>query len=111
METGTIQRLETVVESITVQRARFNRRKRKYAWLEHHSVCNTDCGRCNWEKLFGRTQTTKEANQSYDMRCKCVECSMKFGRNHYFCNDFSLGSVQNCHDLYHKKYHGKTIDT
>ena len=110
VEPGTIQWPETVVESITVQRARFNRRKRKYAWLEHHSVCNTDCRRCNWEKLPGRTQTTKEANQSYDTRYKCVECSMKFGKDHYFCNDFSNGVTRNCHDLYHKKYHGKIID-
>ena len=36
VETGTIQP-DDAVESIEVQRARFNRRKRKYAWLEHHS--------------------------------------------------------------------------
>ena len=57
----------------------------------------------------GRTQTTKEANRSYDTRCKCVECSIQFGKDHYFCNDFSLGITRNYHDLYHKKYHGKTI--
>ena len=38
VETGTIQPAATAVETIAVQRARFNRRKRKYAWLEHHSM-------------------------------------------------------------------------
>ena len=58
--------------------------------MEHHSVCNKDCGRCNWSKYPGRKRTTKEANRSYyDTRYKCVECSMRFGKDHYFCNDFS----------------------
>ena len=114
VETGTIQLAATAVESvesITVQRARFNRRKRKYSWLEHHSVCNIYRGRCNWENCPGRTRTTKEANRSYDTRYKCIECSMKFGKDQYFCNDFSNGVTRNCHDLYHKRYHGKSIDT
>ena len=38
METRTIQ-TDNAVERITVQRARFNRRKRNYIWLEHHSLC------------------------------------------------------------------------
>ena len=111
VETGTIQPAATAVETIAVQRARFNRRKRKYPWLEHHSMCNTDRGRCNWENCPGRTRTTKEANRSYDTRYKCIECSMKFGKDQYFCNDFSKGVTRNCHVLYHKKYHGKDIDT
>ena len=111
VETGTIQPAATAVETIAVQRARFNRRKRKYAWLEHHSMCSKDRGRCNWENCPGRTRTTKEANRSYDTRYKCIECSMKFGKDQYFCNDFSNGVTRNCHDLYHKKYHEKTIDT
>ena len=36
--------------------------KRKDAWSEHHSVCNIDRGRCNWENCPGRKRTTtKEA--------------------------------------------------
>ena len=46
VEEGTIQPPETVVESIAVQRARFNRRKRKYTWLEHHSRCTVKRGKC-----------------------------------------------------------------
>ena len=109
VETGTIQPPETAVESLTMQRHQFNTRKRKYAWLEHHSMCNKYRGRCNWENCPERKQTTKEANQSYDTRYKCIECNMRFGKNQYFCNDFSNGITRNCHDLYHKKYHGKTI--
>ena len=45
------------------------------------------------------TNNNREANISYD-------------HNRYtFCNYFSLGVTRNCHDLQHKKYHGKTIDT
>ena len=107
---GTIQPPETATEALTMQQHRFNTWKRKYVWLEHHSMCNKDRGRCNWEKCPGRKHTTKEANQSYDTRYKCVECSFQFGRNQYFCNDFSNGVTRNCHDLlYHKQYHGKTI--
>ena len=91
VEEGTIQPAPTAVESIAVQRARFNRRKRKYAWLEHHSRCSQDRGRCNWENCPGRTRTTKEANRSYDTRYKCIECSMKYGKDQYYCNDFSNG--------------------
>ena len=47
----------------------------------------------------------------YTTHYKYIECSMKFGKTHYFCNDFSLDDTRNCHDLYHKKYHGKEIDT
>ena len=36
---------------------------------------------------------------------------MQFGTDHYFCNDFSQDDTRNCQDLYHKKYHGKDIDT
>ena len=54
VETGTIQPPQTAVESIAVQRARFNRRKRKYAWLEHHSRCTVKRGKCKWEQCPGR---------------------------------------------------------
>ena len=111
VEQGTLQPPETSIESLTMQRHQFNTRKKKYTWLEHHSVCNKDHGRCNWEKCPGWNQTTKEANRSYDTRYKCVECSMRFGKDHYFCNDFSLDVTRNCNDLYHKKYHWKDIDT
>ena len=36
---------------------------------------------------------------------------MKYGKDQYYCNDFSNGVTRNFHDLYHKKYHGKEIDT
>ena len=41
---------------------------------------------------------------------KCVQCSLQFGKDQYFCNDYSLGAIHNCHDLYHKKYHGEDVD-
>ena len=43
---GTIQPAATEVESITVQRAKFNRQKRKFDWLEHHySKCTVKRGK------------------------------------------------------------------
>ena len=119
VETGTIQLAATAVESvesITVQRARFNRRKRKYTWLEHHSCCTVKRGKCKWEQCPGRdrdnlTDRDRPVRVSYHTHYKCVQCSMKFGTDHYFCNDYSKHDTRNCHDLYHKKYHGKEIDT
>ena len=53
VEEGTIQPPETAVESLTMQRHRFNTRKRKYAWLEHHSKCTVKRGKCKWEQCPG----------------------------------------------------------
>ena len=53
VESGTIQPPETAVESLTMQRHRFNTRKRKYAWLEHHSKCTVKRGKCKWEECPG----------------------------------------------------------
>ena len=39
----------------------------------------------------------------YTTHYQCIECSLKFGTNQYFCNYFSLSAVQNCHNLYHKQ--------
>ena len=50
---GTIQPPETAVESLTMQRHRFNTRKRKYAWLEHHSKCTVKRSKCKWEECPG----------------------------------------------------------
>ena len=116
VEEGTIQPAPTAVESIAVQRARFNRRKRKYAWLEHHSHCTVQRGKCKWEECPGRdreelTDRDRPVRKSYLTHYKCIECSMQFGKDQYFCNDFSNGVTRNCHDLYHKKYHGKDVDT
>ena len=115
VEQGIIQP-DDAVESIAVQRARFNRRKRKYAWLEHHSRCTVKRGKCKWEQCPGRdreelTDRDRAVRKSYLTHYKCVQCSMKFGKDHYFCNDFSNNDTRNCHDLYHKKYHGKDVDT
>ena len=46
----------------------------------------------------------------YTTHYQCIECSLKFGTNQNFCNYFSLSAVQNCHNLYHKKYYGKKLD-
>ena len=54
MEEGTIQPPATAVESLTMQRHRFNTRKRKYAWLEHHSKYTVKRGKCKWEERPGR---------------------------------------------------------
>ena len=115
-EEGTIQPAAAAVESVTVQRARFNGRKRKHAWLEHHSRYTVKRGKCKWEQCPGRdreelTDRDRSVRVSYHTHYKCVQCSMKFGKDQYFCNDFSNGVTRNCHDLYHKKYHGKEIDT
>ena len=113
VETGTIQPAATAVESIPVQRARFNRRKRKYTWLEHHSRCTVKRGKCKWEDCPGWNRNLidrgKTVRKPYSTHYKCVECSMKFGTDHYFCNDYSKHDTRNCHDLYHKRYHGKDI--
>ena len=116
VEEGTIQPAATALESLTMQRHRFNIRKRKYAWLEHHSKCTVKRGKCKWEECPGRdreelTDRDRSVRVSYHTHYKCVQCSMKFGKDQYFCNDFSNGVTRNCHDLYHKKYHGKEIDT
>ena len=112
VKAGTIQPDKTSVENITVQGAQFNRRKRKYAWLEHHYPCCTvKRGNRKWEQcpgpscddLIGRNRPVRKP---YLIHYKCVQCSLGFGTDHYFCNDFSLGDTRNCYDLYHKKYHG-----
>ena len=84
VEEGTIQPPATAVESLTMQRHRFNTRKRKYAWLEHHSKCTVKRGKCKWEECPGRdreelTDRGKAVRVSYHTHYKCVQCSMKFG--------------------------------
>ena len=115
VEQGTLQLDDHAVESIAVQRARFNRRKRKYAWLEHHSRCTVKRGKCKWEECPGWNRNLidrgKTVRKPYSTHYKCVQCSMKFGSDHYFCNDYSKHDTRNCHDLYHKRYHGKDVDT
>ena len=98
-----------------MQRHRFNTRKIKYTRLEHHSCCTVKRGNCKWENCPGWNRDDlkckgKTVRKPYSTHYKCVQCSMKFGTDHYFCNDFSHGDTRNCHDLYHKKYHGKIID-
>ena len=108
VEQGTLQLDDHAVESIAVQRARFNRRKRKYAWLEHHSRCTVKRGKCKWEECPGWNRNLidrgKTVRKPYSTHYKCVQCSMKFGSDHYFCNDYSKHDTRNCHDLYHKRY-------
>ena len=55
-EDGTIQSAATALESLTMQRHRFNTRKRKYAWLEHHFKCTVKRGKCKWENCPGRNR-------------------------------------------------------
>ena len=108
VEEGTIQPAATAVESLTMQRHRFKTRKRKYAWLEHHSKCTVKRGKCKWEECPGWDRNLidrgKTVRKPYSTHYKCVQCSMKFGSDHYFCNDFSNNITRNCHDLYHKRY-------
>ena len=105
VESGTIQPPETAVESLTMQRHRFNTRKRKYAWLEHHSKCTVKRGKCKWEECPGLsrdnlTDRGKAVRVPYKTHYKCVQCSMKFGKDQHFCNDFSNNDTRNCHDLF-----------
>ena len=86
------------VESITMQRAKFNRQKRKFDWLEHHhSKCTVKRGKCKWDqcprwKRDDLKCDDKTAWKPYVTHYECVECSMKFGTDRYFCNEFSLNS-------------------
>ena len=90
VETWAIQP-EGSSESTTVQQFRFNKWKRKYSWLEHHLVCALDHGRCKWEKCPGKKQINmKEGKISYGARYTCVQCSMDFGKDQYFCNDYNV---------------------
>ena len=116
---GTIQPPETAsstcVESITMQWFQFNTREIKYAWLEHHPKCTVKRGKCRWEQcpwLSGDnlTDRNRPVRASYHTYYRYIQCSMQIGKPHYFCNDFIFVDTRNCHDLYHKKYHGKTID-
>ena len=103
-QAGTIQTTQKAVESLIIHCFWFNIQKRKYAWLEHHSDCALDYGRCKWEKCPRRKRiNTKEADRSCDTRYKCVQCSMEFRKDWYFCNDYTLGAVWNCRDFYHTK--------
>ena len=73
-------------------------------------------GKYKWEQCPGRdreelTDRDRSVQVIYHTHYKCVQCSMKFGKDHYFCNDYSKHDTRNCHDLYHKKYHGKDVDT
>ena len=73
-------------------------------------------GKCNRENCPGRnrddlTDRNRPVRKSYLTHYKFIQCSMQFGTDHYFCNDFSQDDTRNCQDLYHKKYHGKDIDT
>ena len=53
---GTIQPAATAIQSITVQRVQFNRQKRKYAWLEHHSKCTVKRGKYKYEQAVPRIE-------------------------------------------------------
>ena len=82
VEEETIQP-DHAVERIAVQCARFNRRKRKYTWLEHHSRCTVRRGKCKWEQCPGWDQDNLKCNDKtvqkpYSTHYKCVQCSMKF---------------------------------
>ena len=87
-------------QRVSVQRARFNRQKHKFAWLEHHSLCHSCCtvkrGKFKWERCPGLsrddlTDRNKPVCVPYHRYYKCVQCSLQFGKDHYFCNAFSLG--------------------
>ena len=91
VETGTIQPPETAVESLTIQRFRFNTRKRKYSWIEHHSVCNKDRGRCNhYFCNYFSTTITITISRNYEItsvlyvfyyHCRCLLLSSSL---HFF---------------------------
>ena len=97
-------------ESIIVQRARFNRWKRKYFWLEHHLLCNKKKGRCRSENCPGLnrvlTDRVKKIKEPLDTRYQCMlQCSLQFASPTHFCdNEYGRsGQIRNCHDLYHTK--------
>ena len=82
--------------------------------LEHHSKCTVKRGKRKWEQCPGLsrdnlTDRNRPVHVLYHTHYKCVQCSMQFGKAHYFCY-FFVDDTRNRHDLYHKKYHGKTID-
>jgi hypothetical protein len=107
----------TLLKKRSIIQHRFNTQKRKYAWFEHHSCCTVKHGKCKWEQCPGLSRDNlTDRNRPvlcvpYHTHHKCIQYSMQFGKAHYFFNGFSLDDTRNCHDLYHKKYHGKEIDT
>ena len=114
VEEGTIQPAPTAVESIAVQRARFNRRKRKYAWLEHHSRCTVQRGKCKSEQCPGWKRDDLKCNDKavrkpYSTHYKCVQCSMQFGTEHYFESSLPSTSVKGSTICVQSKWRNQTI--
>ena len=116
---GTIQPAAAAVESITMQRARFNIRKRNYAWLEHHSKCTVKRGECTWEQCPGLsrdnlTDRNRSVQKSYLTHYyKFIQCNFQFEKDHYYT--FAMNLVSMIPEIAMicttKKYHGRTIDT
>jgi len=82
--------------------------------MNHHSCVQDKPGICKWENYPGGkrklTDRGRDVVKAYPTQMKCIECTFNFNSNTYFCNDYSMGRVRRCHDLYHQKYHRKEVD-
>ena len=68
-----------------------------------------------WEDCPGKKRKLidrgRDVVKPFTTRIKCIECTFNFNSNTYFCNDYSRGGqIQQCHDLYHRRYHCKDVD-
>ena len=83
--------------------------KRKHPWRVHQSMATNKRKRCCWKDCPGRTE---QADQNpYKTIMKCEECSIKEGRDMYFCNTAKKGKEYHCHTAYHTKYHKKKFNS
>ena len=102
----------TTAKNYWHQGKRMNKKKKSYLWYTHHSECQEGRpGVCSYEDCLGRQRVfyrrgVQRAPRPHDTRYKCIECSIEYKTDMYFCNHIPKNETKalRCHLLHHKKY-------
>eukprot|EP00956_Cyclotella_meneghiniana_P038739 scaffold159386_cov22-Cyclotella_meneghiniana.AAC.1 len=85
-------------------------KQKKHQWRMHQSTPHVTKGRCSWSKCPGLSTVGVKRRRATSGHMCCEECSAAKGGTVYLCNTIVKGQSQNCHLLYHAKYHVNKYD-
>ena len=85
---GTVSKAVEPVPKVMKVHKKLQDVKRKHPWRVHQSMA-TVRKRCCWKDCPGRTE--QDSKLPYYTIMKCEECSIKEGRDMYFCNTVKKG--------------------
>ena len=107
----------TTTLTICSQRWTHNSNKRRFGdWYSHHPQCQPNRRDCCYEDCPGRDcilyrKDKLREPRPFESHYKCIDCSLKFGKEMFFCNHMPRGPKESpkepllCFELYHRKYH------